>query len=162
MKEIWAQYRDTSYEISNLGQARRNGKTLKPILRPDGYLQLGISTGGKVVTTRIHRMVAETFLGEVIHPIQVNHRNGDKTDNRLINLELCTPQENSLHAREILQRQIGSQRKQAVLTEDTVLEMRQRYVVEKSLTQRQLADEYGVSLSTVNMALHGKRIWRHI
>lgn len=49
-------------------------------------------------TYNVHRLVAETFLGKIPTNMQVNHINGNKFDNRLENLEIVTPSENSLHA----------------------------------------------------------------
>ena len=46
----------------------------------------------------IHRLVYEAFYGEIPDGLQINHKNGIKTDNRLRNLELVTPSENLIHA----------------------------------------------------------------
>lgn len=46
----------------------------------------------------IHRVVYETFKGEIPKGYQINHINGIKTDNRIENLEVCTRSENRIHA----------------------------------------------------------------
>lgn len=52
--------------------------------------------GGKKKFIRVHRVIANTWLG-VHDELQVNHKNGIRTDNRLENLEFCTPSENMKH-----------------------------------------------------------------
>ena len=49
---------------------------------------------------RVHRAIAHAFLGEIPEGYQVNHINGDKSDNRLTNLEIVTPRENVVHSYE--------------------------------------------------------------
>jgi hypothetical protein len=81
------------YEVSDLGRVKsfaryKDGKILKPTIY-GGYLRVEL----KDKTNKIHRLVLQAFL-----PIdefkQVNHMNHIKTDNRLCNLEWCSPSEN--------------------------------------------------------------------
>jgi hypothetical protein len=93
----------TNYEISNLGSVRNilTGKLLAPNIHPSGYKLVKITT-----TTykerkhyRIHRLVATTFLSmDIDSPLFVNHIDGNKSNNRLDNLEVVTPSENTRHA----------------------------------------------------------------
>lgn len=61
-----------------------------------GYLQLTININGENKTFLAHRLVASAFHG--VRPLQVNHKNGDKEDNRPSNLEWVTASDNCAHA----------------------------------------------------------------
>lgn len=61
-----------------------------------GYRHVNLTRDGKMHTLKVHRVVAEAFLGK--SDLQINHRNGNKSDNRLENLEYCTASENVQHA----------------------------------------------------------------
>ncbi len=74
-------------------------KKLKPHKNGPGYLFVSITgQNKKLYSKRIHRIVAETFVQNPDNKKQVNHINGDKLDNRAVNLEWCTHGENIHHA----------------------------------------------------------------
>ena len=81
------------YEVSNFGRVRRNGKILKPSKDKDGYLQVSLSKNG-IKTTTIHRLVARAFIPNPQNLPQVNHKDEDKTNNTVDNLEWCTREYN--------------------------------------------------------------------
>lgn len=82
------------YKVYPNGNIERNGHILKGSITPKGYIR--ITFGGKKVMA--HRIVAEAFLGKPKPNQQVNHKNGIKTDNRIDNLEWCSPSENLTHS----------------------------------------------------------------
>lgn len=111
MQEIWKDIvgYEGLYQISNLGRIKRlkklivlqNGgkyyleeKILKPGKNSRGYNLVVIK--GKAL--RIHRLVAETFIPNPENKQQVNHKDGNKNNNRAENLEWCTCKENVNHA----------------------------------------------------------------
>ena len=104
-REVWKRYKSTDYDISSFGNVRSRvtGKVLVN-RQPNSceYYRVQLVIDGKYCRLFIHRMVAETFLKNKQHKTQVNHINGNKKDNRLENLEWCTPSENQLHARHVL------------------------------------------------------------
>ena len=97
--EVWKQYLDTQYEVSNLGNVRN--KNTKVVLSQEdtgnGYLCVGLQIDkGVYKKTRVHRMVAMTFLEfqRTEERNEVDHINGVKTDNAVENLRWCTHKEN--------------------------------------------------------------------
>ena len=69
-------------------------KTLRPCLNSKGYPQVNLNSKPK----RVHRLVAETFIPNPRNLPQVNHIDGDKTNNHVSNLEWCDNQYNTEHA----------------------------------------------------------------
>ena len=100
------------YEISNLGQVKSlarkvsNGhvlvdcreKLLKPNTLKKGYLQVTLYDGKSRRCFQVHRLVAEAFIPNQNNMPQVNHKNGNKQDNRLCNLEWTNNSGNQFHA----------------------------------------------------------------
>lgn len=95
------------YEVSNDGRVRRlkfiNGrhnfekiKECKQTLNTWGYMTVNLSKNGKGNTKRVHKLVANAFLGE--SDLQIDHIDGNKQNNRLDNLEYVTPKENTNRA----------------------------------------------------------------
>lgn len=101
-KEItWS---DGRYFVSDLGRVksvggkgnRQGSKVMRQQKQNSGYLIVKLFKDGKHQTCLVHRLVLCAFMGE--NPgMDVNHRNGDKTDNCLSNLEWCTRKENMQH-----------------------------------------------------------------
>lgn len=112
MEEIWRgviyQGKDYSdfYEVSPLGNLR-NAKTkrlVKTHVNHQGYLYYVGSLGKRGVQKafRIHKCVAETFISNPESLSDVNHIDGDKTNNVVTNLEWCTHTENLRHCVDVL------------------------------------------------------------
>lgn len=83
------------YEVSNLGRVRRNGKILKPIKDRYGYLLVNLYKNGIVRKFLVHRLVALAFLPNPQNLPQVNHKDENKTNNCLDNLEWCDSKYNN-------------------------------------------------------------------
>lgn len=91
-----------SYQVSNLGRVKslklNREKILKPNINGGGYLYVILCNKGKFKTIRVHQLVAMAFLNHTpdgTHKIVVDHRNNDKQDNRLSNLQLISARKNS-------------------------------------------------------------------
>ena len=101
--EIWKDIPGYSglYQISNKGCVisycgfhNVTQRILRPQITQNGYYQVSLKIHGKVQRFKIHRLVAMAFIPNPRNLPQINHRNEIKTDNRVENLEWCTPQYN--------------------------------------------------------------------
>jgi hypothetical protein len=80
---------------------------LQPRIKENGYPYVILRKDGLNYTKTIHRIVAESFIPNPDNKQTVNHKNGNKTDNRVENLEWATQSENIKHAYRVLKRQIN-------------------------------------------------------
>ena len=81
----------------NLKSSRNYNAELREVLpRNNGrsYMQVHLCKEGKKYNRYVHRLVYSAYYGEISRNIQVDHINGDKTDNRLENLRLCSCRKN--------------------------------------------------------------------
>lgn len=160
------------YEVSNTGEIR-NSKTkriMKQQVNTHGYHTLTVRPKpNKQINVRVHRLVAETFLGECSKGYVVNHIDGNKQNNSVENLQYITPSQNNKHALDNglrkpanmkLYAPKGEQHYNVKLTEKDV-----RYIL-------QLRNEYGYGerkLSKITCFSRGtignilsNRSWKHI
>jgi len=145
VREIWLSLPPEygTYMVSSLGRVkskprqRSAGKILKPSKHIKGYLNVTINYKGKRICKTIHRLMAIAFLN--IKPgQQVNHKDGDKANNMLSNLEVCTPSHNQKHRSWIL-----NKRNKRKVSDDIVDKIRKEY--SEGLSTRKLAKKYGYS-----------------
>ena len=81
------------------GLAVKKGKRLQPETTSCGYLRvLLIDREGKRSHLSVHRIVAEAYIPNPNNLPQVNHKDGNKKNNHINNLEWCTSQQNNIHA----------------------------------------------------------------
>lgn len=90
----------SGYYINSEGIIKnKHGKILKTIdINNCGYNRICIRNNKQFKRFYIHRLIAQTFIANPFNKSQVNHINGIKSDNRVENLEWCTPLENTQHA----------------------------------------------------------------
>jgi hypothetical protein len=98
MKAI-KQYPNYSVTEEGLVFSSKTKRFLKPSYDKQGYARVGIYVGNyKTKTIKIHRLIAETFISNPLNKTDVNHIDGNKLNNSVINLEWCTRSENCKHA----------------------------------------------------------------
>lgn len=85
------------YQVNADGRIRRLTEK-KPTLMDNGYLYASFYDKPRKQQKGLHRVVAEAFIPNPDNKTEVNHINGDKTDNRVENLEWVTARENTAHA----------------------------------------------------------------
>lgn len=119
MEEIWKDVKgfEGIYQVSNLGNIKtlqrniyRKGtdrlhyiqpeKILNPPLLPIGYKYMSMHNGGQKKVKSIHSLVAEAFIPNPENKRTINHKDGNKLNNRVDNLEWATDKENLNHALE--------------------------------------------------------------
>lgn len=103
MKEIWKTIKEMkTYEISSYGRVRkrllRGYRNLKPFLDKDGYPRVCLCENNIRIYRHVHRLVAQAFIPNPGNKPTVNHKDGNKQNNNVNNLEWNTYRENSLHA----------------------------------------------------------------
>lgn len=133
-----------------------DGTVLKTIATRVGwnYRWVKIRRAGKQHTTFIHRMVAKAFVPNPDNKPQVNHKNGNKLDNRAENLEWVTPSENKQHAHAL---GLVTPRRQPVAMYDITGRL-----VRTFDSQKEAAAFVGAKTScSISMCLHGKQKTAH-
>ena len=156
------------YEVSDLGKTKRVksgkstfvGKILKNSKDSWGYCGVGLCKNGEMHSFLVHHLVARAFIG--IRPIgkEVNHIDGDKTNNRLDNLEYVIPSENMAHAYRmgLMPTKQGESNGRSKLTKENVHEIRRLTGDE---TPKDIAARFDVSRSAIYNITSGKT-WSHL
>ena len=130
MVEQWRPLKENPdcYEISNYGGLRSIGCRLKwggiylrqkPLkmtfgVSKNGYCTVAIIINGKRKMMLVHRLVASNFIGTLFEGAEVNHLDGNKQNNNVDNLEICTHGENVRHAYRVLHVRNSSQGKRGI------------------------------------------------
>lgn len=172
---------ESLYEVSNTGKVRsvtrtytNSRKQVRTIfgkeLKADNkrtkrdttnqYKRVTLCRNGRLIHKSVHRLVAEAFIeNNRVDRDQINHKDGDKTNNSVENLEWCTNKENIDHS--VRMNLInpnppkGENAVFAKLTDNQVCMMRQLYS-EQNYDISKLAKDYGVTICTANNAIFGR------
>lgn len=91
-----------NYSANRLGMVKGPKKLLEPQLGVGGYYYVNLYKDRKIKRCRIHRVIAEVFVPNPENKPQVNHKDGNKGNNRADNLEWATASENQLHKCHVL------------------------------------------------------------
>lgn len=162
------------YSVSNLGRVRseptprptsgkQRGRILQPSRDTKGYRIFRLCVPDhRPKPMKVHRAVARAFLGPAPSGMQINHKNGDKDDNRVENLEYVSCRENIRHCWDTglhgIEHCRGEASNQAKLTEDAVRFIRG---AGQQISCGQLAAMFGVSPQTIWLVAN-RRTWKHV
>lgn len=126
-----------------------------------GYLMANYRKDGKVYNYYIHRLVAEAFIGEIPKGMAINHKDGNKLNNDVSNLEIVTYSENIRHADKTGLRNMptGECNAQSKLTNEEAKNL--IFESMKGATNNELADKYGLHPRYVSLIRHRKR-WKNL
>lgn len=180
MEEVWKDIPNFKgiYQISTHGRIKRiangpstyNGRLLKPTTHHSGYMEVSLCKNSKQhKSLRIHMLVLITFVGKRPNGQECRHLDGNRQNNMLSNLTWGTHQENmkdrANHGRFIPKK--GSLNNKAKLTESQVVKIKNllgstlKHKHNKSLTLKEIAKLYGVSISVISCIKTGKT-WKHV
>lgn len=176
MEEIWKGIKDYEgiYQCSNTGKIRtldrivteKNGKTqfrrgqeIKLRLNKNGYLQFALNKNANRRMVYVHVIIAQTFLSNPDNLKTVNHKDGNKTNNNINNLEWCSYSENNKHSYSILNRSIADE---GAIPKPTYIINTENNICSyyPSIT----AATYGIGLShtQINRYVHSGKKWKGI
>lgn len=174
-REIWKPIKNYEgrYEISNYGriksfptQRRTTIIILKNKLTKDGYYETTLYSEEKPKSIRNHRLVAEAFIQNIENKPQVNHKDGNKLNNYVGNLEWVTNQENITHSIEIgLQNPIGHNNPNAKQVAQYGLDGN---LIKKYKCMRYAEEQTGVRYTNISRVCNGHRktsggyIWKFV
>ena len=160
MQEIWKQVvgYEGVYSVSSHGRLRRDsvGNIIRPCIS-SGYQKVVLLKNGIRNGKRLHRLVAEAFLGLCPVGMECNHKNGVKHDNRLENLEWVTPRENMQHASRNGFLTNRKRRSGSIALKQERADWARRIYSHGLNTIRDLSEGFGVSPQTMRWALNYER-----
>lgn len=169
MEEIWKDIPNLpGYQASNLGQIRsvdrwmqrkidknpflKKGKILTPLDNGNGYLGVNI----KGTRYYIHRLVLSTFCPDhTQEQTDVNHKDGNKSNNCLDNLEWCTKTENNFHAYNTGLHSSGEKHPQSKYSNDLICFIKEEY--QKGKKVGEISKELGIAHQYISGILSGKK-----
>ena len=146
MKELWKDIKgyEGCYQVSNLGRIKSldrmtnnqygeyfmKGRILKnSIIKDKGYCRVSLNNGNGKISKRVHRLVAEAFIPNPENKPEVNHKDGNKLNNCVSDLQWCTNKENIEHSiRTGLKKHCnGCSNSSSKFTEEDIIFIRKNY-----------------------------------
>ena len=159
-KKCWPGYEASTFgRIRSLPQYYRSGSILKPLITNRGYFCVKLYVDTVQTTHRVHRLVAETFIPNPESLATVNHKDFNKLNNEVTNLEWLSAEANYEGAKAAGRILKGSAHQNSKLSEADVLFIKQAIADEVAIDN--LAEHFGVGRGTVNQIANNKT-WVHV
>ena len=170
----------TDYEVSNFGRIRTKSRLIRythSVTKKEHFrkteskflkIQYNNRTGykfcqlyldKKMYNVNIHRLVAKEFLTNYLDYDTVNHKDGNKHNNTVENLEWCTHQYNHEHATKTGLKAKGSKISSSKLTDNSVHAI--KYFLLKGMSYLELSVAFNVSRATIYL-INKNKIWKHV
>lgn len=169
MQETWRDIKEYEglYQVSNLGKIKslnkywkvnnynniinKKEKIIKQNLDHKNYLFVHLWKNGKSKNFKVHRLVAQTFIPNPENKLTVNHKDGNKSNNSVENLEWCTQSENVIHAykKGLAKRRTGKMNKNSKIV----------YQIDKE-TKKIINIFYGTTEASRITGIPQSNIWR--
>ena len=140
----------------------KRGRPMKGHVDRCGYREVLLSENGKTNNARVHRLMAETFIPNPYNLRDVNHKDGNKLNNNISNLEWVSHSGNVKHAYDngLEKKLLGENHHAHKLTKEAVKDIRQNYKrYSRENGAGALARKYSVDKSTVQAVLNNET-WR--
>lgn len=152
---------ESNYEVSTYGRIRNVSTTQIKSQRSDryGYRRVTLYPSGKTYT--IHRLVAEVWIPPKEEGLQINHKDFDKTNNQLDNLEWCSVKDNCVHRETFLDpdRISGEKNPMARYTSQQVLDIRAEHST--GVSYLEIARRTGVPAEPIRRIVK-RESWKNI
>ena len=163
--EIWKDVVEYEgiYSVSSFGKIKRISKmkNLIHIISDFGYHYVSLSKNNIKKKYSVHGLAIRSFIGKTPKGHQINHKDGNKSNNHISNLEYVTPFQNIHHAIKIgLITTRGEKVHTAKLTKENVVNIRNEYIP-YIVEAKFLARKYGVSHQTIREIV-GRHTWKHL
>jgi AraC-like DNA-binding protein len=157
VEEIWRHCDGADGLVSNFGNVKKpSGKLVKHRSDKNGYRICELKSDGRWRTFKVHRLVAAAFIDTTVSAsLHVNHKNGDKSDNRADNLEWVTVSENHFHKCRTLGLAAGENQYKAKLTNQQVQQIREMFF-KKQIDLDGIANRFRICIGAASNVVSGK------
>lgn len=169
--EVWKEIigYEGIYSVSSHGRIRRDvgykglcktGRILKASTNNWGYLTIGLHAYKKRKTFRVNRLVAINFINIDHTGLEVNHKDGNKLNNHISNLEFVTSSENQKHSYRLGNRKKNNSRGESIgtakLKKKEILFIRKLYA-KGGMSQQKIANMFNVTQTTIGLIVRKLR-----
>lgn len=152
------------YQVSNLGRVKslktKNGRIMRLKKTWSGYVQVCLCQGNVKTHHSVHALVLEAFVSLRPEKHVANHIDGERSNNRLSNLEWVTQQKNIMHKYEVMQQphavppRLYGENHPLALSQDVAKQIMAAY--ESGSSARRVGKQFGTSKTTVLKIVNGE------